>query len=84
MIIPVRCFTCGKVIGNLEKPFNDLKNAGMEIQNIYQELGIKKICCKRMLFTHVDVESQMAQYTELPEKVHRTENIDNQRIFRAR
>ena len=34
MIIPVKCFTCGKVIGNLEGPMERLKEQGYDMNEI--------------------------------------------------
>tara|TARA_B100001059_G_C17281684_1_gene308553 strand:- start:157 stop:411 length:255 start_codon:yes stop_codon:yes gene_type:complete len=84
MIIPVRCFTCGKVVGHMEKRYNELKDAGMPIPAIYQELGLRRICCKRMLFLNVNAGDKMAEYTVLPENVERTPNRDGLRIVKAR
>lgn len=82
MIIPVRCFTCSKVIGDLwneyqrkvsekkninKKKFtveditirsdeNSLKNFDGNHQNdVLNELGITKMCCRRHFLTHVDL-----------------------------
>eukprot|EP00127_Corallochytrium_limacisporum_P004197 Clim_evm142s157 gene=Clim_evmTU142s157 len=62
MIIPVRCFTCGKVIGNKwEQYFNLLANdyhAGTALD----ELGLQRYCCRRMIMTHVDIIDQLLRY----------------------
>jgi len=83
MILPVRCFTCGKVIGNMGPQFQELTDAGMDFPNIMISLGLKRICCKRMLQTHVNCADKMAEYDTLPENVKRTSSIDNNRIYKA-
>jgi DNA-directed RNA polymerase subunit N (RpoN/RPB10) len=78
MIIPVRCFTCGKVIGNkweyYKKEVAKIKkeNNIPEYKNIYidgnriqesaekivlDRLGLKRMCCRRHLMTHVDIQT---------------------------
>ena len=84
MIIPVRCFTCGKVVGNMLGRYNDLKEAGMNDVAVYKELKLQRICCKRMLMTCVSASDQMSCYTELPNKVSRTTNVDKIRIVSAK
>ena len=64
MIIPIRCFSCGNVIGNkweifteeLDKINNDdLKKNNKPIKNILDNLKLKRYCCRRMLLSHVDL-----------------------------
>ena len=77
MIIPVKCFTCGKVVGNkfeyYQKEVRKLKMArGMDVDKVVyltedfvdktpagevlDKLGLNKMCCRRHLLTHVDIE----------------------------
>ncbi len=83
MLIPVRCFTCGKVIADKVSQFQTLSDAGMPINAIYKEIGIKKICCKRMFLTYVNVGDELAVYDTLPERVERTKSVDEDRHYRA-
>lgn len=68
MIIPVRCFTCGKVIGNKWRYFkrkrDEVEDKGAtdkdgfydhRVGELLDELGLKRICCRRHLLTHVDL-----------------------------
>ncbi len=73
MIIPVRCFTCGKVISEIyeeyRKRYEEYKkavNAGekpKEIpKQILDDLEVDRYCCRRMILTHVDLLSEAAPY----------------------
>jgi DNA-directed RNA polymerase subunit N (RpoN/RPB10) len=83
MIIPVRCFTCAKVLAdkweyyvrrckeleelNKEKQKTDKKDGENNIelndqhydkvirQKVFEELGLDRICCRRMMLGHVDL-----------------------------
>ena len=68
MIIPVRCFTCGKCVSakyeqyiKLVKERNDKEkyknNQDERINNddIFKKLKLKRYCCRRMILTHVDL-----------------------------
>jgi len=77
MIIPVKCFTCGKVLADkynyyltqvrkikesrnmdvdkvvyLTKEFADKTPEG----EVMDKLGLTKMCCRRHMLTHVDIE----------------------------
>jgi DNA-directed RNA polymerases I, II, and III subunit RPABC5 len=77
MIIPVKCFTCGKVVGNKYdyylKEVRKIKMArNMDVDKVVyltennidktpegevlDKLGLTKMCCRRHLLTHVDIE----------------------------
>lgn len=54
---PVRCFTCGKVIGNLENKINEMKENNVKIEyKSLEKLGIRRYCCSRMIMGYVDIE----------------------------
>lgn len=73
VIIPVRCFTCGRVISDLYEDFvkryDDYKksmDAGEKPKEtpkqILDELGLERYCCRRMILTHVDLIGEAAPY----------------------
>jgi DNA-directed RNA polymerase subunit N len=50
---PVRCFTCGAVIGDLYEEYKRLC-AEKSPKEALDELGIKRYCCRRMFLSHVE------------------------------
>jgi len=77
MIIPVKCFTCGMVLGDKylyfkrkvrEEKLSKNKDPDdviyLTIDNIKKtpeaicldEIGLEKMCCRRHMLTHVDIE----------------------------
>ncbi len=78
MIIPIRCYTCGKVIANKWKYYSEqVKKYEEEMaaknsdddgdepkfenfqpgfkKKILDDLGLKKMCCRRHVLTHIDL-----------------------------
>ena len=73
VIIPVRCFTCGKIISDVykdyQKRYEDYKKAvdyGKKPKEtpkqILDNLGIERYCCRRMILTHIDLIGDSAPY----------------------
>ncbi len=62
MFIPVRCFTCGRVIGSLYKKFAEKVKTGEDPKKVLDELGVKRYCCRRMLLSHVDLVDEILKY----------------------
>ena len=77
MIIPIKCFTCGKVLADkynfFLKRVREIKETqGLDIQKVIyltekntaktpegivmDELNLNKICCRRHMLSHVDIE----------------------------
>ena len=64
MIIPVRCFTCAKVIGNKWEAYQKLLSEGVSKEEALTQLGLKRYCCRRMLLTHVDLIDKFLEYPQ--------------------
>ena len=65
MIIPVRCFTCGKVIGNKYDSYIEMLNAEYTERDALDELGLRRYCCRRMVLTHVDLIQKLLLYNSM-------------------
>ena len=65
-MLPIRCFTCGKVLGNKYEKFNTYNDK----EKAYKELGIQRYCCKTILLTSIDTSEFMQDYTNFPKYVH--------------
>ena len=76
MLIPVKCFSCGKVLANkyryYEQEVRRLKGASNDVNVVtylttdtndktpegitMDKLQLDKICCRRHMLTHVEIE----------------------------
>lgn len=77
MIIPIKCFTCGKVLADkyrfyIEKVRKEKKDNNLDEDDVVyltkenttkaiegkvlDELNLNKMCCRRHMLTHVDIE----------------------------
>ena len=64
MIIPIRCFSCGKPIAQLWEPFKErLEKEGEENRKkILDELGLKRYCCRAIFLGHVDLIDTVSRF----------------------
>ena len=64
MEFPVRCFTCGAVIGHL---YEDYKK-GLESKpadEVLDAMGVERYCCRRMFVGHVEGIDILKKYKRL-------------------
>ena len=68
MLIPVRCFTCNRVIGHLWNRYKELVEKYQNPGKALDELGLSsdKYCCRRMLLGHVDIIDTMLMFPNNP------------------
>lgn len=62
MMLPIRCFTCGKLVGDKFDEFEKRVKAGEDPGKVLDSLGVKRYCCKRMMITSVDLIDQVLPY----------------------
>ncbi len=62
MHFPVRCFTCGKVIGHLWKPYTKMLEEGKSPKEALDELGVERYCCRRMFLGHVELVKEVIHF----------------------
>ena len=55
MIIPVRCFSCGKVIADKWEPFAKRVAQGENPKDVLDDLELTRYCCRRMILSHVEL-----------------------------
>ncbi|HIE19197.1 TPA: DNA-directed RNA polymerase subunit N [Candidatus Bathyarchaeota archaeon] len=62
MIIPVRCFTCGKLIGDKWEEFSKRVKNGESAGKVLDDLGVTRYCCRRMLLSHVEIIDELTRF----------------------
>jgi len=62
MIIPIRCFSCGKPIAHLWEDFKERTKNGEDRKKVLDSLGLERYCCRAMFMGHVDLLETAAQF----------------------
>ena len=59
-MFPVRCYTCNSTIGQHFPSFRDARRQGVSVGAYLDEIGLRRLCCRRMFLGHVDnIEDQI-------------------------
>ena len=64
VLVPVRCFTCGRLIADKYEDYQNKIKAGEEPIKVLDELGMDRYCCRRMLLTSVETIQQVIPFYE--------------------
>ena len=62
MIIPVRCFSCGKVVGHLYEDFKKRVAKGEDPKKVLNNLGVERYCCRAVILGNIDLTKKVAQF----------------------
>lgn len=54
MIIPVRCFSCGQVIGSKWEKYLKLVEEGKTKAQALDELKVERFCCRGAIMSNVE------------------------------
>lgn len=62
MIIPIRCFSCGKPVGHLWEEFSERVSKGEEKKKVMGALGLERYCCRGLFLGHVELIDLAAEF----------------------
>jgi DNA-directed RNA polymerase subunit N len=62
MIIPIRCWSCGKPIAQEWEEFEERSKKGESKKEVLDDLGIERYCCRAMFLGQVDLIDTVAQF----------------------
>ncbi|MFH1306430.1 MAG: DNA-directed RNA polymerase subunit N [Candidatus Micrarchaeota archaeon] len=65
MYFPIRCFTCGAPIAHHWEDYISRVKAGEKPADVLDDLGVKRICCRRMFISHVEIMDKVAKYDKM-------------------
>jgi DNA-directed RNA polymerase subunit N len=62
MIIPIRCWSCGKPIVHLWEEYSERKEKGEPLKKILDSLKVERYCCRQQLMGNVELIDTAAQF----------------------
>ena len=67
MMVPIRCFSCGKPLASEYEEFKKRVEKGEKPDKVMDALGIKRYCCRRMMLSHVEIIDELLRFYETKE-----------------
>lgn len=62
MMVPIRCFSCGALIGDKWEEFKRRVEAGEDPGKVLDDMGVRRYCCRRMLLSHVELIDEILKF----------------------
>ena len=62
MIVPIRCFSCGRLIAHEFDEYVKRVSKRENPEKVLDDLGIERYCCRRTIFSHVDLMDEILKY----------------------
>ena len=62
MIIPMRCFSCGKPIAHLWEEYDKRTKTGEKRDKVMDELGLERYCCRAQMMGHIELVDTIAKF----------------------
>ena len=62
MIIPIRCFSCGKPIAHLWEDYKKRVTKGENAKKVMDDLGLSRFCCRAMFLGQNDMYKEVSKF----------------------
>jgi DNA-directed RNA polymerase subunit N len=62
MIIPMRCFSCGRPVAHKWEDYVKRVEKGENRKKVLDDLDMKSFCCRALFLGHVDLIDTAAQF----------------------
>lgn len=64
MSLPVRCFTCGNIIGHMEEKYIAQLESKITPEKALNTLGVTEYCCRRHFLGYVNILDQLLLFPD--------------------
>ncbi|MBI4148312.1 DNA-directed RNA polymerase subunit N [Candidatus Woesearchaeota archaeon] len=65
MIIPVRCWSCGKPLAHLWEEYCERTGKGEKAKDVMDSLKLERYCCRTMILGQIDLIDTAAQFKKV-------------------
>ena len=61
-MFPIRCYTCNAVLAHVHPSYEALTQQGCHARDAMTQLGVDRMCCRRMFLGYVDLTTDMVRF----------------------
>ncbi len=65
MIIPIRCFSCGKPIAQLWEEYKERVEKGEKAKNVLDDLKVDRYCCRGVFLGNIDMIEELSDFKKV-------------------
>ena len=65
MIIPIRCFSCGKPVGHLWEEYTERVEKGENVKKVLDQLGLERYCCRGVFLGHLELIDMAGEFRKV-------------------
>ena len=66
MIIPIRCFSCGKPIAHLWEEYTErVEGKGEDRKKVLDSIGLKRYCCRAMFIGNIEMLDTVGRFKKV-------------------
>ena len=65
----VRCYTCNMVLADKHLHFLEARQSGVSAREGLDSLGLKRMCCRTQVISHVDVGKDLSKFGAIDRKM---------------
>jgi DNA-directed RNA polymerase subunit N len=62
MMIPIRCFSCGKPIAQFWSEYSDRIEKGEDRKKVLDDIGLRRYCCRAVFLGQVELIDTVAEF----------------------
>lgn len=62
MMIPIRCFSCGKPVAQFWDEFKLGLKKGKKSKELLDSFGLERFCCRQVILTNAELAEQVGRY----------------------
>ena len=62
MIVPIRCYSCGKPIGQLWVEYQERVKKGEDRKKVMDELGLDRYCCRTVFLGTIELMDDIGKF----------------------